>query len=109
MLNPGLQTAVTHLNKYGSLCPEQPQEGKVCNISDKDQILPCKRFPLNHPEPDSVCARVDEGCTKQGGKDERVTAVLLGRGMKLLQRKSEVINYSVTMAESWLRNVDGVG
>lgn len=29
--------------------------------------------------------------------------------MNLLQRKSEVINHSVTMAEGWLRNVDGVG
>lgn len=54
-------------------------------------------------------ARVDEGCAKQGGKDERVTAVLLARGMNLLQRKSQVINHSVTMEEGWLRNVDGVG
>lgn len=73
------------------------------------QILLCKRFLLNHPESDSVYARVDEGCAKRGGKDERVTAVLLGRGMNLLQRKSEVINHSVTVAKGWLRNVDGVG
>lgn len=71
------------------------------------QILLCKRFPLNHTE--CMYARVDEGCAKQGGKDERVTAVLLARGMNLLQRKSQVINHSVTMEEGWLRNVDGVG
>lgn len=52
---------------------------------------------------------VYEGCSEQGGKDERVTAVLLAGGMNLLQRKSQVINHSATMAEDLLRYVDAVG
>lgn len=49
------------------------------------------------------------GWRLQGGRGKRVTTVLLGRGMSVLQRKNEVINHSVTMAEGWLRNVDVVG
>lgn len=41
----------------------------------------------SHPEFNCMDGYVDEGCSKWGGKDERVTAVLLSRGLNLLQRK----------------------
>lgn len=109
MPNPGLQITVTHLNKYGWLCQKQSQEGKLSNISEQVLASNSPKQTISSQSPWAWLYVCMCGWRLQGGKDERVTTVLLERGMNPLQRKSEVINHSVTMAEGWLGNVVVVG